>query len=154
MEQKTKIHAEDGQQDLVITREFDLPVELVYKAHTEAEIVEQWMGTKVLEFQMKKHGCYHFETTDPKGNKYNFHGTIHDCIPNKKIIRTFEFVSAPMGIQFEFIEFEKLTEDTSQIKMHLIFESEQHRAKQLAMPFAFGLNMAHDRIQELMAKLK
>jgi uncharacterized protein YndB with AHSA1/START domain len=45
MEQKTKIKAEDGSQELVITREFDLPLELLFKAYSEPELVEQWMGT-------------------------------------------------------------------------------------------------------------
>ena len=49
MEQKTKVHAEEGKQELVITRAFDLPVELLFKAYVEPEIVEQWMGTKVLK---------------------------------------------------------------------------------------------------------
>ncbi len=70
MERKTKVAAEDGKQELVITREFDLPVEALFKAYTDAEIVEQWMGTKVLKLENKKHGSYQFETTDPIGNKY------------------------------------------------------------------------------------
>ena len=56
MEQKTKINAEDGKQELVITREFDLPLELLFKAHAEPEIVEQWMGTKVLKLESKERG--------------------------------------------------------------------------------------------------
>ena len=44
MELKTKINAENGKQDLTITREFDLPVELLFKAHTEPELIEQWMS--------------------------------------------------------------------------------------------------------------
>ena len=77
MERKTNINAEDGKQELVITREFDLPLELLFKAYEEPEIVEQWMGTKVLKLESKKHGSYQFETTDPKGNKYGFNGIIH-----------------------------------------------------------------------------
>ena len=67
MEQKTKINAEDGKQELTITREFDLPLELLFKAYEEAEIIEQWMGTKVLKLESKKHVSYQVETTDPKG---------------------------------------------------------------------------------------
>lgn len=96
MELKTKIHAEDGKQELVITREFDLPLELLFKAYTEAEIVEQWMGTRVLNLENKKHGNYQFETTDPKGNKHGFTGVIHEFIPNRKIIRTFEMENTPL----------------------------------------------------------
>ena len=85
MEPKTKIKAEDGKQDLLITREFNLPVDLLFKAYAEAEFVEQWMGTKVLKLESKKHGAYQLETTDPKGNKYGFNGVIHDFILNQKI---------------------------------------------------------------------
>ena len=91
MERKTKIHAEDGKQEIMITREFDLPLELLFKAYEEPEIVEQWMGTKVLKLENKKHGGYQFETTDPKGNKHGFTGVIHEFIPNRKITRTFEW---------------------------------------------------------------
>ncbi|HMK06369.1 MAG TPA: hypothetical protein VK476_02500, partial [Flavobacterium sp.] len=72
MEQKTKINAEDGKQELVITREFDLPLEFLFKAYIEPEIVAQWMGTQVLKLENKKHSSYQFETTDPKGNNHRF----------------------------------------------------------------------------------
>ncbi|MBA4145675.1 MAG: ATPase, partial [Cytophaga sp.] len=85
MERKTKIDAEEGKQELRITREFDLPLALLFKAYEEAEMVEQWMGTKVVKLENRKHGSYQFETTDPKGNKHGFNGTIHEFVPNHKI---------------------------------------------------------------------
>ena len=154
MERKTKINAEDGKQELTITREFDLPLELLFKAYEDAEIVEQWMGTKVLKLENKKHGSYKFETTDPKGNKHGFNGTIHDFIPNQKITRTFEMENSPFGVQLEFLEFEKLTEDTSKLTMHVIYRSVAVRDQLLKLPFAQGINMAHNRIQEIVSKLK
>lgn len=154
MELKTKIDAEDGQLDLLITREFDLPLELLFKAYEEAEIVEQWMGTKVLKLENKKHGSYEFETTDPKGNKHRFNGTIHEFSPNKKITRTFEFENTPFGVQLEVLEFEELTEGTSRLKMHTIYESIAQRDQMLQLPFKQGLNMAHNRLQEVAEKLK
>src|SRR6478735_8459509 len=113
MERKTKINAEDGKQELVITREFDLPVELLFKAYVEPEIIEQWMGTKVLKLENKMHGGYQFETTDPKGNKHRFNGTIHTFIIDQKITRTFEMENTSFGVQLEFLEFEKLSDTTS-----------------------------------------
>ena len=115
MEQKTKISAEDGKQEIVITREFDLPLELLFKAYVEPEIIEQWMGTNVLKLESKKHGSYQFETTDPQGNKHRFNGVIHEFSPNRKITRTFEMENTPFGVQLEFLEFEQLTDDTSNI---------------------------------------
>ena len=154
MERKTKISAEDGKQELVITREFDLPLELLFKAYVEADIVEQWMGTKVLKLENKKHGSYQFETTDPKGNKHRFNGTIHEFSPNEKIIRTFEMENTPFGVQLEFLEFEKLTDHTSKLKMHTVFRSAAQRDQILQLPFAQGINMAHNRLQDIVSKLK
>ena len=154
MEQKTKIKAEDGKQELFITREFDLPLELVFKAYVEPEIVEQWMGTKVLKLENKKHGSYQFETTDPRGNKHGFNGVIHEFSPNQKITRTFEMENTPFAVQLEFLEFEKLTMDTSKLTMQIVYRSVELRDQMLKLPFAQGINMAHNRIQEIVSKLK
>lgn len=154
MEQKTKINAGEGKQELVITREFDLPLELLFKAFEEPEIVEQWMGTKVLKLESKKHGSYQFETTDPKGNKHRFNGVIHEFVENRKITRTFEMENTPFGVQLEVYEFEQLTNDTSKLNIHTIFESVEQRDEMLKLPFAQGINMAHNRIQNILNKLK
>jgi uncharacterized protein YndB with AHSA1/START domain len=154
MEQKTKINAEDGKQELVITREFDLPLELLFKAHAEPDIIEQWMGTKVLKLECKRHGSWQLETTDPKGNKYRFNGVIHEFALNRKIIRTFEFENMPFGVQLEILEFEQLTDGTSKLSMHVVYESVAHRDRVLKLGMAQGINMAHNRLQEVLNKLK
>ena len=154
MERKTKVNAEDGKQELTITREFGLPVGLLFKAYVEPGIVEQWMGTKVLKLESKKHGSYQFETTDPKGNQHRFNGTIHEFHENEKITRTFEMENTPFGVQLEFLDFEKLTDDTSKLTMHVIYKSVIVRDQILKLPFAQGINMAHNRIEEIVNKLK
>ena len=154
MERKTKVNAENGKQELMITREFDLPLELLFKAYTEPEVVEQWMGTKVLKLENKKHGSYQFETTDPRGNKHGFNGVIHDFIPNQKITRTFEMENAPFSVQLEFLEFESITADTSKLNMQIVYRSVAQRDQMLQLPFAQGINMAHNRLQEIVNKLK
>lgn len=154
MEQKTKINAEDGRQELIITREFDLPLELLFKAYVEPELVEQWMGTKVLKLENKNHGSYRFETTDPKGNKHGFNGAIHEFVQDQKITRTFEMENAPFPVQLEFLEFEKLTDDTSKLTMHVIYKSVAIRNQILQLPFAQGINMAHNRLEDAVKKTK
>jgi uncharacterized protein YndB with AHSA1/START domain len=155
MEQKTKINAEDGKQELVITRKFDLPLELLFKAYVEPEIVEQWMGTKVLKLENKKHGGWQFETTDAQGNVvFRANGVIHEFVPNRKITRTFEMENAPFDVQLEFLEFEKLTDDTSKLKMHIVYRSVALRDQLLQLPFAQGINMAHNRLQNIVSKLR
>ena len=160
MEQKTKVHAEDGKQDLMITREFDLSLELLFKAYADPKIVEQWMSnpystTKLVKFDAKKHGSYQLESTDAQGKvAFQANGVIHEFIPNRKITRTFEMDNTPFGVQLEIYEFEKLTDDTSKLNMHVIYESVAQRDLVLKMPFAQGLNIAHDRLQDIVSKLK
>jgi len=155
MELKTKIHAEEGKQELVITREFDLPLELLFKTHVEPGIVEQWMGTKVMKLENKKHGSWQFETKDDKGKVvFKANGVIHEFVPNGKITRTFEMENAPFGVQLEFLEFEKLTDDTSKLSMQIVYRSVEVRDQILKLPFAQGINMAHNRLEEIVLKLK
>ncbi len=154
MERKTKIHAEDGKQELMITRDFELPVELLFRAHVEAEIVEQWMGTKVLKLENKKHGGWRFETTDPQGNVYGFSGVFHEFAPSRKITRTFEMENTSFGVQLEFLEFEKLTAAASRLSMQIVYRSVADRDRMLRLPFARGLGTAHDRLESVAGKLK
>jgi uncharacterized protein YndB with AHSA1/START domain len=155
MERKTKIKAEEGQQDLVITREFDLPLELLFKAYEDPEIVEQWMGSKVIKLENKKHGGWQLQKKDAEGNVlFGANGVIHDFVPNSKIIRTFEMENAPFPPQREFLEFEKLTDNTSKLTMQIVYKSVAMRDQMLKLPFAQGLNMAHDLLQQVLNKLK
>jgi uncharacterized protein YndB with AHSA1/START domain len=154
MERKTKVHAEDGRQDVVITREFDLPLELLFKAYEDPEIVEQWMGTKVLKLENKRHGGWQFETSDTSGNVLvKMNGVIHEFVHNKKITRTFEMENTPFDVHLEFLEFEKLSEDTSKLTMQLVYRSIELRDSMLKLPFAQGVNMAHNRLQDVVSKL-
>lgn len=152
MQQKTQVHAEAGKQELLVTRMFDLPVDLLFKAYTEPEIVEQWMGTKVLKLECREHGSYQFVTTDPMGNKHGFNGAIHAFQPNRKITRTFEMENSTLPVQLEFLEFEAITPDTSQLTMHIVFKSVGHRDQLLQLPFAQGINMAHHRLESIFKK--
>lgn len=154
MEQLTKVIAEDGKQEIIITREFDLPLELLFKAYEEPELFEQWMNTKVLKMENKKHGSYAFETSYNGNVVFRANGTIHEFVPNEKITRTFEMENTAFPVQLEYFEFEKLTDDTSKLTMHIVFKSIEFRNQLLQMPFVQGINMAHNKLQEIVNKLK
>ena len=151
MEQKTNIQAEAGRQELLITREFDLPVELLFKAYAEPDLVAQWMGTQVLKLESRKHGSYLFQTTDAQGKVvFRASGVIHEFIPAQKITRTFEMEHASFGVQLELLRFEPRPAGTSFLTMHVVYESSAARDQLLKLPFAQGLNRAHTRLQNLM----
>lgn len=154
MNQKTKVEAEEGKQELFVIREFDLQVKLLFRAHTEAEIVAQWMGTKVVKLESEKHGAWRFETSDGQGNVvFSAEGVFHEYVPNQKITRTFQMDNPLFDTQLEFFEFEKLTETTSKLTMQIIYKSIALRDQQLKLPFAYGLTMAHDRLQAIASNL-
>lgn len=150
---KTNLTALDDKQEIIITREFDLPVALLFKAYEDPSLFEQWMGTKVLKMENKKHGSYAFETSYNGNVVFRANGTIHEFIPNQRITRTFEMENTQFPIQLEYLEFESLTEGTSKLTMHMVFKSVEFRNQLLQMPFAQGLSMAHDRLQEIVSNL-
>ena len=81
-------------------------------------------------------------------------GTIHGFTPDKKITRTFEMDNAPFGVQLEVLEFEPTGEHTSRLSIHTIYESVAQRDELLKLPFSYGINMAHNKLQDIVGKLK
>ncbi len=154
MEHKTKIIAEEGKQELLITREFDLPVESLFTAYKDKELFEKWMGTNLLQFEFKEYGNYHFETRSPKGDlMFSGKGAFHTYIPNEMIVRTFEMDVFSLPPQLEFLNFKALTGETSKLTMHIIFKSPEIRDELLKKPFAIGLDMAHNRLENILRKI-
>ncbi len=155
MKQKTNVNAEDGKQEILITRTFDLPVHLLFQAYTEPGLVEQWMGNKVLKLDNKTHGGYQFETTDGQGNVlFRANGSIHKVIENQNITRTFEMENTNFPVQLEFLDFEPIDEEMSLLTMKIVFKSVADRDQMLKLPFAEGINMAHNQLQKVLSKLK
>jgi uncharacterized protein YndB with AHSA1/START domain len=155
MEFKTKVQVEDGKQEVRIVREFDLPLELLFKAYVEPEIVEQWMGSTVVRMESEKGGSYQLEKKDDKGNLlFSAAGVIHEFVADQKIVRTFEMPNSPFGVQLEFYLFERLTDETSRLSMHVLYESVTQRDGVVKQGFAPGINWAHNRLEEIVSKLK
>jgi uncharacterized protein YndB with AHSA1/START domain len=152
MEKKTKVQAGEDEQTIIVTREFNLPVELLFDAYVIPEVIEEWMGTKVIKLETRRHGSYEFETTDPRGNKHRFNGVIHECVTGVKITRTFEMENTSFPVQLEFLEFQGLTSETSKLTMTMIYRSVADRDQMLKLPFAQGVNMAHNRLEEIQQK--
>ena len=152
MERKTKVNAEAGKQELIITREFDLPVTLLFKAYADPEIVAQWMNTKVLKLENEEHGVWHFETSQGGNVVFAAKGVTLEFVPDQKVTRTFKMENTGVPEQLEFLEFTALTSNTSSLKMQIVFKSVEFRDQLLKMPFAQGINFAHNRLEEILNK--
>lgn len=84
---------------------------------------------------------------------FRANGSIHKVIENENITRTFEMENTGFPVQLEFLDFEPITEGTSKLTMKIIFRSVADRDNMLKLPFAQGLNMAHNQLENVVSKL-
>lgn len=157
---KTVVTAEAGKQELFITREFDAPRELVYKAHTDANLYAQWLGPHgyeiVLEtFEPVSGGKYRYIHKDKEGNAYAFHGTIH-TMSEELMIQTFEFegMPEPGHVTLDTARLEKLPNNRTKITIHSVFQSVADRDGMVASGMENGVRDGYERLDDLLAKMK
>ena len=98
----TTIYSIDG--DLHYERTFDAPRELVWKAHTDAEMVARWWGplghqTRVEEMDLRPGGTWRYVSTDTEGNEFVFYGEYLEIVPPEMIKWTFMFDVEGVGPQ-------------------------------------------------------
>lgn len=156
---QTTIIAEPGRQELFITREFDAPRDLVFKAFCEPELLMQWMGPREMKMEIEKlenktHGSWRFFHTDEKGNKYGFNGIIHEVAEPERVIRTFEFEGLPERghVSLEFLNMETLPGDRTRIVIQSVFKSVADRDGMVQSGMERGVVDSHNRLDELLIK--
>ncbi|HRG58812.1 MAG TPA: SRPBCC domain-containing protein [Bacteroidia bacterium] len=147
---KTQLEAPKNTQEIFITRTFEIPLEDLFEAFVLPELFEAWMGTNVIHLNAIQHGSYAFETSHQGKVMLRAHGVFHDVIKNAQIVRTFEMEEQIFPAQFEILNFEKISEESSKLSMHIVFQSIYYRDEMLKLPFSYGLNMAHERLEELL----
>ena len=158
---KTTITAEPGKQELFITREFDAPRELVFKAYTNEEIYAQWLGPNGLEtwfevFEPASGGKYKFVQKDKDGNEFAFHGVTHEVLLNERIIGTFEFDGLPESghVVLETTRFESLPGNRTRVSSQSVFQSVADRDGMVQSGMEHGVVEGYERLDEILEKLK
>ncbi len=153
MDRTTSVSANDGSVDVLVTRDFDLRVGELFEAFTNPEIVAEWIGTTVLEWEMQRDGHYVIQTRTPQGEiAFTAHGVIHSIETDSRIIRTFEMENVGIGVQLEVYEFSALSEETSRLSLHVLYESVEQRDFIMSRGYRKGVAMAHDRIQNILTR--
>ena len=154
---KTTVTAEPGKQECVITREFDAPRALVFKAFTDPELVPQWWGprrlsTLVDKLDAKSGGQWRFINRDPDGNEYGFHGVYHEILAPERIIDTFEFEGLPEAghVCLETLTLEELPGGRTRLTAQSVFQSVADRDGMLQSGMEEGLNDSYERLTELL----
>jgi uncharacterized protein YndB with AHSA1/START domain len=157
---KTTILAEPGKQEILITREFDAPRELVFKACTDPKLIPQWWGprylsTEVDTMDVRPGGQWRFINRDAEGQAYAFHGVYHEVLAPERIIDTFEYEGLPETghVILETMKLEALPGGRTKLTVQSVFQSVADRDGMLQSGMEEGLSDTHDRLAELLQKM-
>lgn len=158
---KTKITAEPGKQEFFITREFDAPRELVFRAHADPKLYAQWVGPRGLTMTIEKYesrngGSWRYISKDKDGNEYGFHGVNHEVLPPERLIGTFEFEGLPEKghVALNTARFEELPGGRTRLVIQSVFQSVADRDGMMQSGMEKGVNEGYERLDELLEKAK
>jgi uncharacterized protein YndB with AHSA1/START domain len=158
---KTTVIAEPGKQELFITREFDAPRELVFKAFTDPELYVQWFGPRYLTttletFEPTSGGRWRCIQKDKDGNEFGFHGVNHEVLAPERIIGTFEFEGLPESghVLLETIKFEELPGRLTRMTGQSVFQTVEDRDGMVQAGMESGTVDSYERLDELLENLQ
>ena len=156
---QTIVTAEPGKQEVFITREFDAPRELVFKAHTDPELYVQWLGPREYEmtletFEPVSGGRYRYIHKDPQGNQYGFHGVFHE-MSEELMIQTFEFEGLPEKghVNLDSARLEKLPGNRTRITIQSVFQSVLDRDGMIQSGMERGVREGYERLDDVLKGL-
>jgi uncharacterized protein YndB with AHSA1/START domain len=155
---KTEITAEPGIPVIVFTREFDAPRELVFRAHTDPDLLVQWLGprdlaTAVDRYEARNGGAWRYVQTDAAGSAYGFHGVFHGDPSPDAIVQTFEFEGAPGHVCLQTVTFASRSGKTL-MRTVSAFQSVEDRDAMVASGMERGVHDSGERLAELLARLQ
>src|SRR5512142_1623111 len=153
---KLNMIAEPGKQEIIITRVFDAPRELVFKMMTDPKLIPQWWGPKYLtttvdRMDVKPGGSWRFVQRDANGNEYGFHGVYHEVEPSKRLVYTFEFEGVAGHVALETVRYEEF-EGKTKITDQAVFQSVEDRDGMLNSGMESGASESNDRLAELLGR--
>jgi uncharacterized protein YndB with AHSA1/START domain len=158
---QTTITAEPGKQEVIITRVFDAPRELVFKAYTDPKIIVKWLGPcdmtmTINKWESKSGGSWEYTHADKNGNKFSFHGVCHELSAPERIIQTFEFDGLPEKghVAMETARFESLPGNRTRVITQSVFQSVADRDGMVQSGMEYGVRDSHEKLDELLATIK
>jgi len=155
---KTQIDAPAGVPFIDMSREFDAPRDLVFKAYTDPELLVQWLGPRkykmtVESWDVRDGGKWRYVNSDDDGNAWGFHGVFHGDQTPDGMLQTFEFEGSPGNVSLESLDFEEKDGKTV-IRNHSVYQSVQARDAMIESGMEGGVNEGFDRLDELISKLR
>jgi len=152
---KVTLPADD---QILITREFDAPKHLVYKAWTTPELVERWWHAnrgeiKSIEIDLRVGGGWRYVMETPDGIEVGFHGEYRELVPDERIVSTEVYEGFPDGVAVDTLT---LTEEDGQTTMTVLVQhmSKQHRDAHIESGMEDGMQDAFDLLEQVAASLR
>jgi len=156
---RTEIIVEPGKQEILITRTFDAPRELVFRLFTDPKQLPNWWGPKYLTtvvetMDVKPGGQWRFIQRDAKGNVFAFHGVYHEVTAPERIIDTFEFEGLPEKghVILETLKLEALPGNRTKLTTQSVFQSIADRDGMAQSGMETGINDSYERLDVLLSK--
>ena len=151
------ITAEPGVPQVITTRTFDAPRNLVYRAFTEPDLLVQWLGPRkytmtIERYDLRDGGTYRYIHADDAGNAYVFHGVFHGDPSPDGMVQTFEFEGAPGNVSMDTLTLEEHDGKTT-VRTNSVYQSVEARDGMVQSGMAEGMNEGYDRLEELLGKL-
>jgi uncharacterized protein YndB with AHSA1/START domain len=155
---KTEITAEPGIPLIVMTRDFDAPRDLVFRAYTEPQLLVQWLGprdltTTVDRYDARDGGRWRYVQKDPEGNEHGFRGVFHGQPSPEAIVQTFEYEGVPGHVMLETTTLEE-RDGTTLVRTVSSFQSVADRDGMIASGMERGVHEGDERLDELLARLQ
>ena len=156
---ETQIIAEPGVPQVVMTREFAAPPEVLLRAYTEPELIEQWWGprrfaTKVDRLDVRHGGEWRFLNVGDDGTEYGFRGVYHGAPSvDGGIVQTWEYEGAPGHIHLETAKFEAQDGGT-RLVLTAAYQSVEARDADFEAGMESGARETLDRLDELVGTLQ
>jgi len=152
-----QITAAPGVPQVLTSRTFDAPRELVYRAFTEPDLLAQWLGPRryrmtIDRFDLRDGGTWRYVHSDDAGNAFGFHGVFHGEASPDGIVQTFEFEGAPGHVSMDTVTFEEADGRTT-VRTNSLFQSVEARDAMVGSGMASGMSEGYERLEDLLAKL-
>lgn len=138
-----------------IIREFDAPPEKVFRAHTDPDLVKQWMGPDGYEnhietFDCRTGGSYRYKSSSEDWEGW-FRGSFHEVRPNEVIIQTFSYEDVPDGVALERLEFEDLGDGRTRLTATSVVDSFEGRDAFVASGMEVGVIEGYQRLDAILS---
>jgi uncharacterized protein YndB with AHSA1/START domain len=158
MSNPLKVEAPEGLPFIEFEREFEAPVEAVFRAHKEPGLVEQWLGPRGYDMEVDSYdfrtgGRYRYSHRDQKGEAYVFNGVFHVVRENEFAVQTFEFEGYPDVVSIETLTFEDLGDGRSRLRGHSTYPSMEARDGMVQSGMEQGMSEGYERLDEVLAAL-